>query len=59
MKRVKTVSLLVLGMSVLVWAAGRLAGGLPDAAARGLGLVQLASMCLFAFSAVRSAKDRR
>ena len=53
MKKLYSVSLLVLALSVALWTAGRIFFPLPDWAVRANGVVQMIAMSLLAFSAVR------
>ncbi len=53
MKKLQLVSLTVLGLSVILWTAGRMFFPLPDWAVRGNGVVMLIAMALLVFSSVR------
>lgn len=53
MKKLHSVSLAVLGLSVILWTAGRIFFALPDWAVRANGIVMLIAMALLAFSSVR------
>lgn len=53
MKKLQLVSLAVLGLSVLLWTAGRISFPLPDWAVRVNGAVMLLAMALLVFSSVR------
>lgn len=53
MKKLQLVSLAVLGLSVILWTAGRMFFPLPDWAVRGNGVVMLIAMALLVFSSVR------
>ena len=53
MKKLQLVSLAVLGLSVLLWTAGRIFFPLPDWAVRANGVVMMAAMALLVFSSVR------
>lgn len=53
MKKLQFVSLAVLGLSVILWTAGRILFPLPDWAVRGNGIVMLIAMALLVFSSVR------
>lgn len=53
MKKLQTVSLFVLGLSVILWTAGRIFFPLPDWAVRANGVVMMAAMALLVFSSVR------
>ena len=53
MKKLHSVSLAVLGLSVILWTAGRIFFALPDWAVRASGVVMLIAMALLAFSSVR------
>ena len=53
MKQLRTVSLAVLGLSVILWTAGRIFFTLPDWAVRANGAVMLTAMALLVFSSVR------
>lgn len=53
MKKLQTVSLVVLGLSVILWTAGRMFFPLPDWAVRANGVVMMAAMALLVFSSVR------
>lgn len=53
MKQLRTVSLAVLGLSVILWTAGRIFFPLPDWAVRANGVVMLTAMALLVFSSVR------
>ena len=53
MKKLQLVSLTVLGLSVILWTAGRIFFPLPDWAVRANGVVMMAAMALLVFSSVR------
>lgn len=53
MKKLQIASLAVLGLSVVLWTAGRILSPLPDWAVRGNGVVMLTAMALLAFASVR------
>ena len=53
MKKLQTVSLVVLGLSVILWTAGRIFFPLPAWAVRANGVVMMAAMALLVFSSVR------
>ena len=53
MKKLQMVSLTVLGLSVILWTAGRIFFPLPDWAVRANGVVMLTAMALLVFSSVR------
>ena len=53
MKKLQMVSLVVLGLSVILWMAGRILFPLPDWAVRANGVVMMAAMALLVFSSVR------
>ena len=53
MKKLQSVSLVVLGLSVLLWTAGRISLPLPDWAVRANGVVMLVAMSLLVFATVR------
>lgn len=53
MKKLQLVSLAVLGLSVILWTAGRILSPLPDWAVRVNGVVMLLTMALLVFSSVR------
>lgn len=53
MKKLYLVSLTVLGLSVILWTAGRIFSPLPDWAVRANGVAMLVSMALLVFSSVR------
>ena len=53
MKKLQNVSLVVLGLSVILWTAGRIFFPLPDWAVRANGVVMLIVMALLVFSSVR------
>ena len=53
MKKLQMVSLTVLGLSVILWTAGRIFFPLPDWAVRANGVVMMAAMALLVFSSVR------
>ena len=57
MKKLRTVSAAVLGLSVILWTAGRIFFTLPDWAVRANGAVMLTAMALLAFSSVRVLKN--
>ena len=54
MKKLQRASLTVLGLSVILWTAGRTVFPLPDWAVRANGAVMLIAMPLLVFSSVRS-----
>ena len=53
MKKLQRASLTVLGLSVILWTAGRTVFPLPDWAVRANGAVMLTAMPLLVFSSVR------
>lgn len=53
MKKLQLVSLAALGLSVLLWTAGRIFLPLPDWAVRANGVVMMIAMALLVFSSVR------
>lgn len=53
MKKLQLVSLAVLGLSVILWTAGRILFPLPDWAVRVNGVVMLIAMALLVFASVR------
>lgn len=53
MKKLQLVSLAVLGLSVILWTAGRIFFTLPDWVVRTNGIVMLAAMALLLFASVR------
>lgn len=53
MKQLRAVSAAVLGLSVILWTAGRIFFPLPDWAVRANGVVMLTAMALLVFSSVR------
>ncbi len=53
MKKLQLVSLAVLGLSVILWTAGRILSPLPEWAVRVNGVVMLITMALLVFSSVR------
>ena len=53
MKKLQLVSLAILGLSVLLWTAGRIFLPLPDWAVRANGVVMMIAMALLVFSSVR------
>lgn len=53
MKKLQSVSLVVLGLSVILWTAGRIFFPLPDWAVRANGVVMMAAMALLVFASVR------
>lgn len=53
MKKLQSVSLAALGLSVLLWTAGRIFLPLPDWTVRANGVVMLIAMALLVFSSVR------
>lgn len=53
MKKLQSISLVVLGLSVILWTAGRMFFPLPDWAVRANGVVMMAAMALLVFSSVR------
>lgn len=53
MKKLQLASLIVLGLSVILWTAGRTVLPLPDWAVRANGVVMLIAMPLLVFSSVR------
>lgn len=57
MKKLRTVSAAVLGLSVILWTAGRIFFSLPDWAVRANGVVMLTAMALLVFSSVRVLKN--
>ena len=57
MKKLQLASLVVLGLSVILWTAGRILFPLPDWAVRANGVVMMVTMALLAFSSVRLFKN--
>mgnify|MGYP007111849249 CR=1 FL=1 len=57
MKKLQAVSAAALGLSVILWTAGRIFFTLPDWAVRTNGAVMLTAMALLAFSSVRVLKN--
>ena len=53
MKKLQNVSLVVLGLSVILWTAGRIFFPLPDWAVRVNGVIMMAAMALLVFASVR------
>lgn len=53
MKKLQSVSLVILALSVVLWTAGRIFFTLPDWAVRANGVVMLIVMALLVFSSVR------
>ena len=53
MKKLQFVSLTVLGLSVILWTAGRIFFPLPDWAVRANGVIMMAAMALLVFASVR------
>lgn len=53
MKKLQIVSFFLLGLSVVLWTAGRIFFTLPDWAVRINGLVMLIAMALLVFASVR------
>ena len=53
MKKLQSVSLVILALSVVLWTAGRIFFTLPDWAVRANGVVMMAAMALLVFSSVR------
>ena len=53
MKKMQVVSSAVLGLSVILWTAGRIFFTLPDWAVRLNGVVMMIAMALVVFSGVR------
>ncbi len=53
MKKLQLVSFSVLGLSVILWTAGRIFFPLPDWAVRANGVVMLIGMAALVFSSVR------
>lgn len=53
MKKLQLASLIVLGLSVILWTAGRTVFPLPDWAVRVNGVIMLIAMPLLVFSSVR------
>lgn len=53
MKKLQFVSSAALGLSVVLWTAGRTFFPLPDWAVRANGAVMLAAMALLVFSSIR------
>lgn len=53
MKKLQIVGLVILGLSVLLWTAGRIFFPLPDWAVRANGAAMLIAMALLVFSSVR------
>ena len=57
MKQLRTVIAAVLGLSVILWTAGRIFFSLPDWAVLANGVVMLTAMALLVFSSVRVLKN--
>lgn len=57
MKKLQLVSFFVLGLSVILWTAGRIFFPLPDWAVRANGVVMLIGMAALVFSSVRTLKN--
>lgn len=57
MKKLQLVSLVLLGLSVVLWTAGRTVFPLPDWAVRTNGFTMLISMAVLVFSSVRALKN--
>ena len=57
MKKLQLASLAVLGLSVILWTAGRILFPLPDWAVRANGVVMLVTVALLASSSVRLLKN--
>lgn len=53
MKKLQLISLTVLGLSVILWTAGRVLFPLPDWGVRANGVVMMLAMAALAFSSVR------
>lgn len=53
MKKLQIVGFFLLGLSVVLWTAGRIFFSLPDWAVRTNGLVMLIAMALLVFASVR------
>lgn len=53
MKKLQLASFIALGLSVLLWTAGRIFLPLPDWAMRANGVVMLIAMPLLVFSSIR------
>ena len=53
MKNLQFVSLTALGLSVILWTAGRIFFSLPDWGVRANGVVMMLAMAALAFSSVR------
>ena len=53
MKKLRLISFVVLGLSVILWTAGRILFPLPDWAVRVNGVVMLIAMALLVFASVR------
>ena len=53
MKRLQLISFVALGLSVMLWTAGRIFFTLPDWAVRTNGVVMMVSMALMVFSSVQ------
>lgn len=53
MKKLQAVSLAALGLSVILWTAGRIFFPLPDWAVRVNGILMLCAMALLVFASVR------
>lgn len=53
MKKLQAVSLAVLGLSVILWTAGRTLLSLPDWTVRANGVVMMIAMALSVFAGVR------
>lgn len=57
MKKLRTVSLAVLFLSILLWTAGRIFLPLPDWAVRANGVIMLAACAVLVFATVRLLKN--
>lgn len=56
MKKLQLASLILLGLSVILWAAGRALFPLPDWTVRLNGVIMMIAMALLAFASVRLLK---
>ena len=57
MKKLQLASLIVLGLSLILWAAGRTLFPLPDWTVRLNGVVMMVTSALLAFASVRLLKN--
>lgn len=57
MKKLQLISFFVLGLSVILWTAGRSLFPLPDWAVRANGAVMLIGMAALVFSSVQTLKN--